>query len=874
MITRTLKTLGAAVALLSVYGCATDTQPSGPSSEVTGTDTQALGDNVASCTGGGGWTSSSGALVIDCSGVLCPSHTVILAPSAAGVRVNGRLCATSAGATIALSAVKTISVLGAAATKDTFIADFTAGMPSGSLLAASAITFNGNEASSTTSPDVFVMKGSPGADNVTVGQVAATSQFDISLTASANVADIIVKNVGNTDGLHDHDPTMAFVLAAGNDVFSGMGYTNGATTVPAVGSQAGLSIYGGDGNDTITGGLYNDVIVGGTGNDTIKSASNDGADSINCGGDSGDLMDYSGRAAGHPVFVDMDSKFPSIFSSSLLGKTVPTAADSFTIQLLSSGSASTVTFAGTETTPAAFVSLINGAVGAQVASLVGPYMRIVSNGDQLVISGAQASEAGLSTTAAPASLPNADDGEAGEFDDVQSCNNLNGGADNDVLVGNSMTNAITGNAGDDVLNGGPVNATCANDKDVLTGSAGNDWFDMGAAADCSGTFAGGAGTDIVDYSQRPTAANCAITIKADGTASSGAQSVSGTCAAVETDAVGSDIEVQVGSIALANTMTGTANGDWLFGGGANDVIKGGAGDDVIYGGAGDDQLNGEAGNDTFYETADYPASGAGTNGLPDTLPSTLQYLGYKMWHSASAGPGYGNDVVNGGSAAGELNHLYFGTDATGGVVLSLCVDTNNDGDNVCKLDANYGPQDNDGIASFNSNDIVNIQWVSGNNGVAYTGTGTANVIIGTANDETFEGGSGLDVIMGQGGSDTLYGFADGSTDATSVDVLCGGDGSDNVFGGGAALVEGEGQFSVLAANANKVLASANTGNCNGGVSSSITDPSCCYAPGYAGSSPATITGDLYSLDPGGFDICSGYGTSGGGASEYDMCETH
>ena len=242
-----------------------------------------------------------------------------------------------------------------------------------------------------------------------------------------------------------------------------------------------------------------------------------------------------------------------------------------------------------------------------------------------------------------------------------------------------------------------------------------------------------------------------------------------------------------------------------------------------------------------------------------------------MWNSATSGPGWGNDIVNGGNAATEVNHAYFGTDSTNGVVVSLCTDTNNDGDNVCKLDATYGPHDDDGIVAANgdsTNDVVNIQWLSGSNGVAYAGGATANVIVGTPANETLEGGAGLDVILGQGGDDTIFGFADGSTDAVSTDVLCGGDGTDSIFGGGAALVEGEGQFQT--SGANKVVATSNTGNCGGGAgASTLPDPSCCYAPSYSGSSPATITGDTYSVDPGGFDICKGYVST-----SYDMCEVH
>ena len=55
-----------------------------------------------------------------------------------------------------------------------------------------------------------------------------------------------------------------------------------------------------------------------------------------------------------------------------------------------------------------------------------------------------------------------------------------------------------------------------------------------------------------------------------------------------------------------DTLTGTKNTDWLFGGNGlygengNDTLRGGDGNDQIWGGAGDDKLFGDAGNDLLY----------------------------------------------------------------------------------------------------------------------------------------------------------------------------------------------------------------------------------------------------------------------------------
>src|SRR5208282_6448299 len=97
-----------------------------------------------------------------------------------------------------------------------------------------------------------------------------------------------------------------------------------------------------------------------------------------------------------------------------------------------------------------------------------------------------------------------------------------------------------------------------------------------------------------------------------------------------------------------------------------------------------------------------------------------------------------------------------------------------------------------GVTAANvTNAYVNIQYVSGN-------AGGPNVFIGSAMDEMFEGGSAVDVMVGMAGDDQIWGYADGSSDAVSLDILCGGDGSDTLTdspsGGasGASSLEGEG----------------------------------------------------------------------------------
>jgi len=56
-------------------------------------------------------------------------------------------------------------------------------------------------------------------------------------------------------------------------------------------------------------------------------------------------------------------------------------------------------------------------------------------------------------------------------------------------------------------------------------------------------------------------------------------------------------------MAANDSLTGTANGDFLSGGGGNDTLTGGAGKDVLLGGTGDDRLDGGEGKDLLFAGA-------------------------------------------------------------------------------------------------------------------------------------------------------------------------------------------------------------------------------------------------------------------------------
>lgn len=326
---------------------------------------------------------------------------------------------------------------------------------------------------------------------------------------------------------------------------------------------------------------------------------------------------------------------------------------------------------------------------------------------------------------------------AGEGDNVGAdVENLLGGAGNDVLVGNQAANSIRGGAGNDVLGGGPAGASCAGVLDVLDGEAGDDTFDMGAAAGCPAKLIGGAGVNTADFRARQNP----LTVSLDNTANDGEGGGAEGCN------VGSDVGRVLGG-AGDDHLTGGAGNDELHGGPGNDVLHGGGGDDVLIGGPGNDELDGDAGNDTFLEGC--------TDG--DYNPPIAC--------------GAGADVINGGAGTADF------ADYAGRVAdLSLTVCT--DPTALAGNSALATPACTDADGALGEGDkLVNVNHVRGGDG--------NDTLTGGAGDDTLEGGLGHDVLHGGPGNDWLYGDAgdDQLFGEAGDDLLDSGPGTDTLEGG-------------------------------------------------------------------------------------------
>lgn len=164
----------------------------------------------------------------------------------------------------------------------------------------------------------------------------------------------------------------------------------------------------------------------------------------------------------------------------------------------------------------------------------------------------------------------ANDGQYGEGDNVI-LETVRGGKGNDYLIGNSLANSLSGDAGNDYLSGGD----------------GDDWLHGGLGNDA---ISGGYGTDVVSYSDR----YADLKVRIDNLANDGQSGeLDNVYTSVENVYGGSGADLLVGSWAN-NKLYGNGGNDWLYGQGGTDLLVGGAGMDSGSGGDGTDTCDTEA----------------------------------------------------------------------------------------------------------------------------------------------------------------------------------------------------------------------------------------------------------------------------------------
>lgn len=343
----------------------------------------------------------------------------------------------------------------------------------------------------------------------------------------------------------------------------------------------------------------------------------------------------------------------------------------------------------------------------------------------------------------------AGDGEAGEDDWVP--------VENEIVIGGSADDTLSGPLGDNVFVGGPG-------RDLLRGDAGSDTLDGGTGPD---TLSGGAGFDTASY--RARTAPVVVTIN----------SLANDGEAGEKDKVGTDVEEVDGGSGddritgngAPNVLVGFDGNDQLTGAGSDDILDGGAGADTLAGAGGRDHLTGGDGPDSFAGGGDLdeasfadrftPVSvsidGVANDGSPgegDNVKGDVETLRGGADNDTLQGSGDAETLLGG---AGNDTLL-----GLGGVDVLI-------GDAGADVLSGGAGTDTASWAIYQTPVVVSIDGVA-NDGAPGEGDRVDSDV------ETLVGGAASDVLTGGAGRNTLFG-------GPGNDVLDGGLGPDQLYGG-------------------------------------------------------------------------------------------
>ncbi len=595
-------------------------------------------------------------------------------------------------------------------------------------------------------------------------------------------------------------------------------------------------IEAGDGSDVLMGGLGRDTLIGGAGQDFIYGSSNG---SVYYPGSTSyvpDPPDYATVVA-QGFSWDMSSPGPDGDGFALAYLSNSVARDEQfddAGNIIDAGAGDDTVLAGTG------ADFVHGGTGRDdIYGMAGSDVLFGDEGDDRIGGdGTVRTGTGL-LIMTPGALHGADV--------------IDGGAGNDILLGQGGADEIYGGSGDDKMWGddrdiGDTPVDIAGD-DYLDGGDGNDYLEGGGRAD---TLFGGDGADILfgdgPLQNVPGAFQGADYL--DGEAGddqlvgggnddelfggTGNDQLWGDGAGSDVEAQGQDYldgengndtligggnndelyggdgnDLLRGDDAIANLATsahgndflsGGAGNDTLLGDGGDDTLEGDDGDDVLAGGEGDDTLNGGAGrnslygdkgNDTLLSSGSDYLDGGGGN---DTFVVSVAKGSPVAFIDDSQG--VNTLVVNGGVDPASAYRVF----ASGATVVVALVDEGlvgiGDGVDLNQLQVQVTGGGAAGTGLVSLQDIV---LAADAGGRIVSGMQTAGGMVDTALATvalTLAGSARGDALNGGSGNDKLNG-------ADASDQVSGGLGNDMLFGGNGAdiIIGGAGDDTLFGGDA-------------------------------------------------------------------------
>lgn len=366
----------------------------------------------------------------------------------------------------------------------------------------------------------------------------------------------------------------------------------------------------------------------------------------------------------------------------------------------------------------------------------------------------------------------------------------------DVIIGNDEANYLYGYLGHDTISGGGgddyIDASGLIGAD-LSGGTGNDIFALGASEDAM--IDGGAGSDAIELlPDQAFRLDVFFDQEALGDTSSRYFNVSGwevdLTAGTAISQFFDEEEVPSNDVPFTYTMSltsienvlasdmddvisGNADDNLVLGRGGSDVILGLAGDDNLNGGAGDDSVDGGDGDDVVYGEAgnDTLTGGAGKDIFvlqPEDMVDVITDFDLvdDMLSVVAYGLAFDDFTLTQSGADTEIRV----EDKVIAVILGVNAgDLKEDHFEVAEL-ATFDPipQGTDGDDLLDARGLIRPDDEAG---VAMSGLGGNDTLIGADGDDTLSGNAGENVLAGGAGADVFAHAVDGGNDVITDFVL-------------------------------------------------------------------------------------------------------
>ena len=314
---------------------------------------------------------------------------------------------------------------------------------------------------------------------------------------------------------------------------------------------------------------------------------------------------------------------------------------------------------------------------------------------------------------------------------------------------NLATSQLGGDAQGDILNTIEGVFGAAVGGNVLTGTATNNVFAGGLAAD---TITGGGGVDTIDYSR--SASGVTVNLTSGSYAGGEAQG----------DVVTGMTNV-TGSATGANALTGDGSANLLIGGAGADTLSGAGGNDTLYAGR------------NIVSNGGFEAGGTGGTNL-------LGGQWYAPWGFSNQVAGSSSEgsqsLAIGGPTPNQSNGVAQNLTTVIGQTYTLVFDAMDPGTNAGTVTVGGQAYAINAPTSGFATNVITFTATSTTSSVLFAQTAAGGavsdlyvdnvrVIDDTANNQ-LDGGAGLDTLIGGAGADTLIGGA-------GADLLIGGGGS-------------------------------------------------------------------------------------------------